>query len=34
MNALHLIWIIPLSASFGFMVAAVLAAGGGSDDEI
>jgi hypothetical protein len=27
MNALHLIWIIPLSASFGFMVAAVLAAG-------
>jgi hypothetical protein len=26
MNALHLIWIIPLSASFGFMVAAVLAA--------
>ena len=26
MNALHLIWIIPLSASFGFMVASVLAA--------
>ena len=33
MNALHLIWIIPLSASFGFLVAAVLAASGGSDDE-
>lgn len=28
MNALHLIWIIPRSASFGFMVAAVLAVGG------
>lgn len=23
-NALHLIWIIPLAASFGFFVAAVL----------
>lgn len=34
MNALHLIWIIPLSASFGCMVAAVLAASGGSDNEI
>lgn len=27
MNPFHLILIIPLSASFGFMVAAVLAAG-------
>jgi hypothetical protein len=26
MNALHLLWIIPLSASFGFMIAAILAA--------
>lgn len=24
-NALHLIWIIPAAASFGFMMAAVLA---------
>lgn len=34
MNALHLIWIIPAAASFGFMVAAVLAASGGSDNEL
>jgi hypothetical protein len=26
-NALHLIWIIPAAASFGLVVAAVLAAG-------
>lgn len=26
MNAWHLLWIIPLSASFGFMIAAVMAA--------
>lgn len=26
MNALHLIWIIPAAACFGFMIAAVLAA--------
>ena len=26
MNALHLIWIIPAAACFGFLVAAVLAA--------
>ena len=26
MNALHLIWIIPLSASFGFIWACLLAA--------
>lgn len=26
-NALHLIWIIPLAATFGFFVAAMLAAG-------
>lgn len=34
MNALHLIWIIPLSASFGFIVAAVLVASGGEDNEL
>jgi hypothetical protein len=27
MNALHLLWIIPLSAIFGFFIAAILAAG-------
>jgi hypothetical protein len=27
MNALHLIWIIPLSAMFGFFIAAMLAMG-------
>jgi hypothetical protein len=26
-NALHLIWIVPLSAMFGFCVAAVLSVG-------
>ena len=26
-NALHLLWIIPLAAAFGFVVAAVLAMG-------
>jgi hypothetical protein len=26
-NALHLIWIVPAAASFGLVVAAVLAAG-------
>lgn len=26
-NALHLIWIIPAAASFGFVMAAILAAG-------
>lgn len=31
MNALHLIWIIPAAACFGFLMAAVLAASGGSD---
>lgn len=34
MNPLHLIWIIGLSFGFGFMVAAVLSASGGSDDEL
>lgn len=27
-NALHLLWIIPLSASLGFVIAALLAANG------
>ena len=27
MNALHLFWIIPLSAMFGFFIAAMLAMG-------
>lgn len=27
MNALHLLWIIPLAATFGFFIAAMLAAG-------
>lgn len=26
-NALHLIWIVPLAACFGFMIAAILAMG-------
>lgn len=34
MNALHLIWIIPAAACFDFLWAAVLAASGGSDDEL
>ena len=25
-NALHLLWVVPLAAAFGFVVAAVLAA--------
>ena len=34
MNAYHLLWIVPLSALFGFLWAAVLAAGkeGWNDD--
>lgn len=31
MNALHLIWIIPVSAWFGFFLAAVLHAAGDAD---
>lgn len=31
MNALHLIWIIPVSAWFGFFIAAVLHAAGNGD---
>lgn len=27
MNALHLLWIVPVAGSVGFMVAALLAAG-------
>ena len=32
MNVWHLLWIIPLAASFGFVIAALLAANGRSDD--
>ena len=31
MHALHLLWIVPVAGSVGFMVAAVLAAG--KDDD-
>lgn len=30
-NALHLIWIVPLSAAFGFIIAAFANAAGRSD---
>ena len=30
-SALHLLWIIPLAASIGFVTAALLAVGGRSD---
>ena len=37
MNILHLIWIIPLSAMYGFFICALLAAGkesdGGNDEQ-
>ena len=32
-NALHLLWIVPLSASFGFAVCAVLTVGSMADEE-
>lgn len=32
-SAWHLLWIVPLSASFGVMVAALLAANGRSDER-
>lgn len=32
-NALHLIWIISLAATFGFFFAAILAASGDSNDD-
>lgn len=31
-NALHLLWIVPLSFCFGFLIAAVLTVGKQSDD--
>lgn len=31
MNALHLLWIVPIAAMFGFMVAALMAEAG--DDK-
>ena len=34
MNALHLIWIIPLSASFGAFVMALLVAAARADEHI
>lgn len=32
-NALHLLWIIPLKACFGFMLGAIMAVGKKSDNE-
>lgn len=34
MNALHLIWIIPLAASFGYAVAALMMAAKRADESI
>ena len=34
MNALHLLWIVPLSACFGFAVCAVLTAASRADDQM
>lgn len=33
MNILHLLWIVPLSASFGFITCALLSANG-RDEEV
>ncbi len=33
MSALHLLWIIPLAASFGFMICAVLTVGKRGESE-
>lgn len=32
MNALHLLWIVPLSTLFGFLLCALLSANGGDGD--
>lgn len=32
-NALHLIWIVPLSAAVGFVIAALMAAGKNTKEE-
>lgn len=32
-NALHLLWIVPLAATFGFVLAALLAAGKDTKEE-
>ena len=32
-NALHLLWIIPLTASIGFMICAILTIGKSDDDS-
>lgn len=34
MNILHLFWIVPASAFFGFMVCACLAAASNADKEV
>ena len=34
MNILHLLWIVPLSASFGFAVCAVLTVAKKADEEV
>lgn len=33
-NALHLLWIIPLAVTFGFMLGAIMAVGSESDNDI
>lgn len=33
MNILHLLWVVPLSASFGFVTCALLAANGRDECE-
>lgn len=33
MNTLHLLWIVPAAAYFGFILAAVLCVGGGNYDN-
>ena len=33
MSALHLLWIVPLSALFGFIICALLSADGADENE-
>jgi hypothetical protein len=33
MNVLHLLWIIPLAASFGFSICAIFAVGGRNEQK-
>ena len=34
MSILHLLWIVPLSALFGFLICALLSANGADENEI